>query len=105
MGTDNGLEIEDRIKDGDKKAELILKAMCYQVAKEIGASAAVLEGKVDAIFLTGGLAYDKFIVDEITRMNGFIAPIHVYPGENEMEALSQGALRVLKGLEKEKIYE
>lgn len=105
LGTDNGLEIEDRIKDGDKKAELILKAMCYQVAKEIGASAAVLEGKVDAIFLTGGLAYDKFIVDEIMRMNGFIAPIHVYPGENEMEALSQGALRVLKGLEKEKIYE
>jgi len=105
LGTDNGLEIENRIKAGDKKAELILKAMCYQIAKEVGASAAVLEGKVDAIFLTGGLAFDQFIVNEITRMNGFIAQIHVYPGENEMEALSQGALRVLRGLEKEKNYE
>ena len=104
LGTDNGIEIEKRIQNGDKKAELILKAMCYQTAKEMGAFAAVLEGKVDAIFLTGGLAYDKFIVDEITKMTGFIAPVHVLPGENEMEALSQGVIRVLKGLEEEKIY-
>ena len=104
LGTDNGLEIEERIKNGDKKAEMIMKAMCYQVSKEIGAYAAVLAGDVDTIFLTGGLAYDKFVVDEISRLVKFIAPIHVLPGENEMEALSQGVARVLKGVEKEKEY-
>jgi butyrate kinase len=104
LGTDNGLEIENRIKDGDQYAKLIQNAMCYQVAKEIGACATVLGGKVDAIFMSGGLVYDKPMVEQIKMRAGFIAPFHLYPGEKEMEALSQGAIRVLKGQEEAKEY-
>ncbi len=104
LGTDNGIEVENRIKAGDRQAKLILDAMCYQISKEIGACAAVLCGKVDAIFLSGGLVYDPMIVEEIKRSCGFIASFHVYPGEKEMEALSQGAVRVLKGLEPAQDY-
>lgn len=99
LGTDSGIEVNKRIQEGDKKAELILEAMCYQVAKEIGASATVLSGKVDAIFLSGGLVYNDFIVNHITGRCSFIAGIHLYPGEKEMEALCQGGIRVLKGIE------
>lgn len=99
LGTDSGIEVNKRIQEGDKKAELILEAMCYQVAKEIGASATVLSGKVDAIFLSGGLVYNEFIVNHITDRCSFIADIHLYPGEKEMEALCQGGIRVLKGIE------
>ena len=104
LGTDDGREIEERIKNGDKKAELIFCAMLYQVSKEIGACATVLNGEVDHIFLTGGLAYDKFVVNAITKRTGFIAPITVIPGEREMEALTQGGIRVLKGIEEAKEY-
>ncbi|MDD2683849.1 MAG: butyrate kinase, partial [Candidatus Cloacimonetes bacterium] len=104
LGTDSGIEVNKRIQEGDKKAELILKAMCYQVAKEIGACATVLNGKVDAIFLSGGLVYNALIVDEIKARTGFIAPIHLYPGEKEMEALCQGGIRVLSGLEEAMEY-
>lgn len=104
LGTDSGIEVNDRILAGDAKAKLILQAMCYQVAKEIGASAAVLSGKVDGIFLSGGLVYNALIVDEITARVGFIAPIHLYPGEKEMEALCQGGVRVLSGLEEAMEY-
>ncbi|HPF08430.1 MAG TPA: butyrate kinase, partial [Candidatus Cloacimonadota bacterium] len=104
LGTDSGIEVNNRIQEGDKKAELILKAMCYQVAKEIGACATVLNGKVDAIFLSGGLVYNALIVDEIRTRTGFIAPIHLYPGEKEMEALCQGGIRVLSGLEEAMEY-
>lgn len=99
LGTDSGIEVNERIHKGDAKAKLITDAMCYQVAKEVGASAAVLKGKVDAIYLSGGLVYNDYIVNEIRSRVGFIAPIHLYPGEREMEALSQGGLRVLNGLE------
>ena len=105
LGTDDGRVIAERIENGDEKAKLIFTAMCYQVAKEIGACAAVLKGKVDAIFLTGGLAYNDFVVEEIKSRTGFIAPLEVLPGENEMEALSQGAIRVLHGKEEAKHYE
>jgi len=105
LGTDDGIEIEKRVYAGDKKAELIMSAMCYQMNKEIGACAAVLEGKVDAIFLTGGLAYNPLVVKGVKRGVSFIAPIHILPGENEMEALSQGAIRVLKGIELAQSYE
>ena len=70
-----------------------------QISKEIGAMATVLKGKVDAILLTGGVAYDKQVVKGITGRVSFIAPVHLYPGENEMKSLAQGALRVLKGEE------
>ena len=100
LGTDSGIEVEKRVEAGDEYAKLIRDAMCYQVAKEIGACAAVLNGKVDAIYLSGGLVYNQQIVDVIRKRVEFIAPLHVYPGEKEMEALSQGGVRVLSGLEK-----
>lgn len=96
---------EEKVNSGDKKAELILKAMAYQIAKEIGAYSAVLKGKADAVILTGGLAYNKRITDWITEMVSFIAPVEILPGEDELQALYEGALRVLKGEEKAKIYE
>ncbi|MDD4080083.1 MAG: butyrate kinase [Eubacteriales bacterium] len=80
----------------DEKSRLCLDAMIYQTAKAIGAQAAVLEGKVDAILITGGIAYNDEIVEKIRRMCGFIAPIVVYPGENEMESLARGALEGLR---------
>ncbi len=104
LGTDSGIEVCDRIKAGDEKAKLIHDAMCYQVAKEMGASAAVLNGKVDAIIMTGGLVYGDLLVDEIRKRTEWIAPIHLYPGEKEMEALSQGGARVLKGEEEAHQY-
>lgn len=104
LGTNDGREVEKRINNGDKKAELVYEAMAYQVAKEIGSCAAVLEGKVDAILLTGGLAYDKKLVDWIKERVEFISEVRVYPGEDEMIALAEGGLRVLRGEEKEKEY-
>lgn len=104
LGTDSGIEVNKRIQEGDEKARLILDAMCYQVSKEIGACATVLSGKVDAIFLSGGLVYNDFIVHAIKDRCDFIAPLHLYPGEKEMEALCQGGIRVLKGLEQAMDY-
>ncbi|MFO8145558.1 MAG: butyrate kinase [Candidatus Syntrophosphaera sp.] len=104
LGTDSGIEVSERIKSGDQKAKLITDAMCYQVAKEIGACAAVLKGKVDAIFFSGGLVFNEYIIEEIRSRVEFLAPIHLYPGEREMEALSQGGLRVLNGLEQAQEY-
>jgi butyrate kinase len=79
--------------------------MAYQIAKEIGAMATVLSGKVDAIILTGGVAYNKKITEWISEMVSFIAPVELVPGEDEMLALAQGALRIVNGEEKAKIYE
>ena len=104
LGTDDGREIIQRINDGDDKAKLVFDAMCYQIAKEIGACATVLEGKVDGIFLTGGLAYNDYLVEQITKRSGFIGKVYRYPGEKEMEALTQGGVRVLKGIEVAKEY-
>ena len=95
---------EDAIA-GDKEAELIRDAMAYQVAKDIGQCAAVLSGKVDAIILTGGVAYSKSIVNFIKERVSFIAEVVVYAGEDELLALTQGGLSVLKGEEAAKIYE
>jgi butyrate kinase len=78
--------------------------MVYQVAKEIGAMATTLEGKVDAIVLTGGIANSKRLTDSIDQKVEFIAPVLVFPGEDEMEALTLGALRVISGDEKAKEY-
>jgi butyrate kinase len=105
LGTNNAVEVQKMIENGDKKAELIYKAMAYQIAKWIGKMAAVLKGEVDAIVLTGGLAYDeKFMVKWLKEYVSFIAPVLVFPGGNEEEALSMGALRVLRGIEKAKKY-
>lgn len=104
LGTNDGLEINRRIKSGDKEALFMLEVMCYQIAKEIGSCATVLKGKVDAIVLTGGLAFDQLIIDLISARVSFISKILVFPGEDEMEALAFGALRVLTKQEKYREY-
>ncbi|MCR4402280.1 MAG: butyrate kinase [Firmicutes bacterium] len=104
LGTSDASEVERRIGAGDERAEIIFEAMAYQVAKEIGAYAAVLSGDVDAIILTGGLAHSRRMVEWIRDRVSFIAPVMVYPGENEMQALAQACLRVLRGEEEAKVY-
>lgn len=103
-GSNSGIEIGERIKNGDKQAELAYRGFAYQVAKEIGAAAAVLKGKVDAVLLTGGFAYDKELMEWISDYVSFIAPVTVYPGEDEMLALAQGGIRVLTGEEEAQVY-
>ncbi|SHH49179.1 butyrate kinase [Caloranaerobacter azorensis DSM 13643] len=104
LGTNDAREVVKMIENGDKKAELVYKAMAYQVAKEIGSLAAVLEGKVDGIILTGGIAYDKRFTKWIIDRVSFISKVFVYPGEDEMIALAEGGLRVLRGEEEAKVY-
>lgn len=104
MNTNDAKSIEERALAGDEKAKLIHNAMGYQVAKEIGKCAAALSGKVDAIILTGGIAYGKYMVQYIKERVEFIAPLVVYAGEDELLALAQGGLRVLKGEEAAKEY-
>lgn len=104
LNTNDARDVEAMIEKGDKKAELVYKAMAYQVGKDIGCSAAVLKGKVDAIILTGGIAYSKLMTSMISEMVEFIAPVIIYGGEDEMIALTEGALRVLKGEESAKEY-
>jgi len=104
LGTKDFKAVESMITQGNATARRVVDAMCYQVAKEIGAMAAVLSGKVDRIVLTGGMAFSPIVTCEITRRVSFIAPVVVVPGEEEMEALALGALRVLRGLEEVKLY-
>ncbi|PKM47552.1 MAG: butyrate kinase [Firmicutes bacterium HGW-Firmicutes-8] len=104
LGTNDAMEVEKRVNQGDDEARLIYEAMAYQVAKEIGACSAVLRGEVDAVVITGGLAYSSLLVSWIEKRVSFIAPVKIYPGEDEMEALAAGGLRVLTGQEKVKTY-
>ena len=99
LGTNSALEVEKMIAAGDKKAELIYYAMAYQIAKGIGELATVVGGKVDRIIITGGMAYSKIMTGWVKDRVDFIAPVEIVPGENEMEALAKGALRVLRGQE------
>lgn len=105
LGTNDALEVENRVKAGDEYARLIYEAMAYQVSKEIGACATVLKGDVDAILITGGIAYDKMFVDWIKERVSFIAPVFVYPGEDEMQALASNGICYLKGEITPKTYE
>jgi len=104
LNTNDFIEIEKKAMEGDKEYKLIFDAFIYQVAKEIGKNAAVLAGQIDAIILTGGIAYSKPVVAGISEMVSFISPIVVYPGEDELLALAQGGLRVLNGEEGAKVY-
>ncbi len=97
MGTNDALEVEKRAKSGDKKALEVQEALFYQLAKMIGEMAVVLDGKVDGILLTGGLAYNKNLEKYIKQKAGFISDVFVYPGEDELEALAMNALRVANG--------
>lgn len=104
LETNDVVKVERRISKGDQKAELIYQAMAYQVAREIGSASAVLKGQVDAIILTGGLAHGKGFVEAIAERVSWIADIEIQPGENELQALAEGAVRVLTGEEQVKIY-
>ncbi|MGI6404608.1 MAG: butyrate kinase [Oscillospiraceae bacterium] len=97
LGTNDLQKCERLIREGDEYAALVLESMAYQVSKEIGAMFAALEGRVDAIILTGGLAYSTRFTGVIKQRTGLIAPVKIYPGEDEMLALTQGVLRVLRG--------
>ena len=104
LGTDNTLEIKKRIKEGDQYADLIYKAMAYQLSKFIGSYGAVLEGEVDGILLTGGVSNDPDFVANVAKRTSFIAPVVAYGGDFEMEALASGAIRALEGEEALKQY-
>lgn len=97
LGTTDILAIIRSIEEGDKKAELILNAMIYQVAKSVGAAAVALYGKIDAILLTGGIAHSDYVISRLKERISFLAPVHVYPGEDELEALAMNALGALRG--------
>lgn len=104
LGTNDARDVEKLAKEGDQKAQIVLDAFYYQLAKDAGAMAAVLNGKVDQIILTGGIAYSPLTRQKLEEKLGWIAPFTVYPGEDELLALAQGALRVMKGEEKAKEY-
>lgn len=104
LATNDGMEVAKRIEDGDQYAELIYHAMAYQVAKEVGSCSAVLKGEVDGILLTGGIAHDKLFTSWIEERVRFISEVYIYPGEDELGALAEGGLRVLRGEEKFKEY-
>ena len=103
LGINEELVAEKKAVMGDEKATLVLEAMAYNVAKEIGAMLAVLHGEADAVILTGGIAYSLYIVEYIKKMISPMVKVAVYPGEDEMEALAMSGLRVLRG-EKSKEY-
>ncbi|MBV1759301.1 MAG: butyrate kinase [Dethiosulfatibacter sp.] len=105
LGTNNAKVVGEMCKEGDENARLIYEGMAYQVAKEISANAAVLCGEVDAIVITGGIAYDSQFISWIEKRVSFISRVIVYPGEDELAALAEGGLRILRGEEEAKIYE
>jgi butyrate kinase len=104
LGSNDMRTAEKAFHDGESEGALYYKAFIYQVGKQIGACAAAAKGKVDAIILTGGIAYGKDVVHGIAEMCGFIAPVVAYPGEGELEALAQAGVRVLSGQEKPQEY-
>lgn len=104
LGTVDAREVEKMIEEGNEKAKLVYEAMAYQVAKGIGELATVLKGKVDAIILTGGIAYSKMMTGLIKERVEFIGPVEIMAGENEMESLAMGTLRVLRGEEAAREY-
>ena len=104
LGTNDMRDVEKMVNEGDAKATEVRNAFIFQVSKDIGSMAAVLKGKVDAIVVTGGIAYDKGVVAGLKDACEWIAPFTVYPGEDELGALVQGGLRVLNGEEEAKVY-
>lgn len=104
LGTNDWNEIVKRLKSGDRKTRMVVEAFLHQLTMEIGACSAVLGGKVDAIILTGLMAHDQALCDDIRALVEWMAPIVVYPGEDEMQALADGVMRVMKGKEEAKVY-
>ena len=104
LGTADAREVEAMAEGGDRFAGLVYRTTAYQIAKDIASMAAAMKGKVDAVILTGGIAYSKLMCSMIEEYAGWVAPIEVYPGEFEMDALAAGAIRVLEGAEEPKSY-
>lgn len=104
LQTNDARDVLKAKEEGDEYATLIYDAFIYQVSKAVGEMATVLKGKVDAIILTGGIAYSPIVVESIKERTGWIGDIVVYPGEDELLALAQGAIRVLNGEEEAKVY-
>jgi butyrate kinase len=104
LGTHDCRKIEEMIKEGDEKAKILYEAQAYQIAKGIGELAPTIDGSIDHIILTGGVAHSKMLTDMIKQRVSFLAPVLVLPGENELESLALGALRVLRGEEEAKEY-
>ncbi len=105
LNTNSALEVEEKIENGDKNAEIVYEAMAYQIAKGIGELATVVYGNIDRIIITGGIAYSKMMTEWIKKRVEFIAPVEIVPGENELESLALGTLRVLKGEEEARKYD
>ena len=104
LGTNDMRDVAKMIDEGDSHSDEVREAFILQVCKNIGSMSCVLKGKVDQIIVTGGIAYNKAVVDKMEERAGFIAPFTVYPGEDELLALTQGALRVLSGEEEAMVY-
>jgi butyrate kinase len=104
LGMEHLPDIRERVRAGDSQADLACRAMAYQMAKEAGSMAAALAGRVDALVITGGMANNEWLMGELRGYLSFIAPILVFPGEAELEALTRGVLRVLDGIEREREY-
>jgi butyrate kinase len=104
LGTKDLAEVEQRIDNGNARAALVFDAMAYQIAKEIGAMATVLHGRMDALLITGGMAHSQRLLAAVQAAAGWIAPVTVYPGEDELQALAEGVLRVLSGEELAREY-
>jgi butyrate kinase len=104
LGTNNAAEVEKMVEAGDEKAKMIYNAMAYQVAKYVGEMYVALKCEVDAILITGGIAYDKNFVSFIQDYVQKIAPVHVFPGEDEMRALAMNGLLLIKGELQAKVY-
>lgn len=99
LGTTDIRKVEERISAGDKKAEVLLLAMCYNISKAVGSLGAALKGRVDAVIITGGIAKSEFVTRSISEQVEFLAPVVIMPGEYELEALSAGCLRIITGQE------
>ena len=104
LGTNDAREVERRIHEGDKQAELVYDALIYQIARYIAANSVAVNGKIDYILLTGGIAYSKYLTARLIEKVQFVAPVEVLPGEDELQALAEGAYRVLTGKEQAKTY-
>ena len=104
LNTNDARDVDRMIDEGDSRAKEVMDAFIFQISKNIGAESAVLKGEVDQIILTGGIAYDKYVTSALKEAVSYIAPVTVYPGEDELLALAQGALRVMNGEEAAKVY-
>lgn len=104
LGTNDAVEVEKMIDQGDEKAEMVYRALAYQLAKDIGGLAAAADGKIDSIIMTGGIAYSKMMTQWITDKVEFLAPVKIVPGTFEMEALAHGILRVINEEEEAHVF-